>query len=212
MGCGDGTRMRARAALLFTLLLDLNVNARPAHASEPLNDPRWQVGGGIGGFGTTDERGGVLFDFLGLRRVGPLGFGLNGTFSVDGLRSWSASIGAAVGAFAPTARAISLGVVGIIGGRWHHVASNGLFSDDPGAEGTTGMFAVRTVTAYCRGQGQTRFAIGVSLFVDDDIGRHRSRSYTFEATPLLGRSHPTTTSHRFGTLRYGALFTLGATF
>jgi hypothetical protein len=177
--------------------------------------PRWHLTGGMGGFSTDQpDRGGVVLDFLGLRRVGPFAFGLDVQLDFDGLRSESGVLAPALGVFAPTSRSFDVGIIAMAGVRNHHAANNGLFSDDPGANGTTGMFALRTITAVCFGRLSRRFSLGLSLFLDDDLARTTTPTYTHTHTNVIGESPPVpvTTSHRIGTFRAGALLAMGATF
>jgi hypothetical protein len=185
-----------------------------AERADAVNEarPRWHITGAIGGFGK-ENGGGFMLDFLVLRRIGPVGIGVNLDAALEGLFGSSSAVAAvAVGVFADTPRSIDLGLVATLGVRSATVADEGLFADDPGRSGTTGMFSVRTVTAACFGRKSRRFSLGPSVFVDDDLARIKTGTYTYSSTGLFGGRFATTTSHTIGAFRYGAVLALGSTF
>jgi hypothetical protein len=177
--------------------------------------PQWHLTAAIGGYGTSDETGGIMLDFLGLRRVGLLAFGLDLQLDFDGRKGesdQSVVLAPTLGIFAPTGRSVDVGVVASVGLRNHHVRDSAWFSDDPGASGMTGMFALRTTTAVCFGQKATRTCSGFSLFLDDDLARTTTPTYAYTQEGFFGGSSKETTSHAIGTLRFGGVLAAGATF
>jgi hypothetical protein len=174
--------------------------------AEPAPAPKGHLTLGIGGFSTSEQNGGAILDVLGLGRVGLLAFGLDVQVSYGG--------GDSSAAFAPTlgvlasSRFSDVGIVGMVGVRNHEVRDANLLSADPGATGMTGMFAVRAIAMARAGH----FSIGPTFFLDDDLARMTSPTYTFTQPGLFGGSAQETRSHRIGTLRFGGLLSLGATF